>query len=120
MSLTTDKSNPNLGYGVDDKPVPQNSVYLVLSDEEIAKGYLKPFRTSYRHLPCKSVTTMGEQLSATYARDPWFYGSTYCCACMKHRPLNEFVWEKDGESMSPAEWSDEENDRLVELNRSKK
>jgi len=119
MSLTTDKNNSNLGHGIDDKPVQQNSVYLVLSEEEISKGYIKPFRTSYKHLTCDSVTTMGEKLSATYATDPWFYGSTYCCNCSMHRPLKEFVWMPDGESMSPSEWPDEEIDRIVELRKSR-
>ncbi len=115
MSLTTNRNDPNLGYGVDDKPIPQNKVYLVLSEEELAKGYLKPFRTSYKHSTCGTVTTMNDTISATYARDPWFYGSTYCCDCNMHRPLHEFVWLPDGESMSPNEWSDEEYNRVVEL-----
>jgi hypothetical protein len=120
MSLTTDRNNPNLKYGVDDKPVEQNSVYLVLSEEELSKGYLKPFRTSYKHLACNSVTTIGEKLSATYARDPWFYGATYCVHCRMHRPLIEFVWEPDGESMNPSEWSDEEMNRVIELKKLRK
>ena len=119
MSLTTDRNDPYLGYGVDDKQVPQNKTYLVLSNEEISKGYVKPFRTSYRHLTCGTTTTMNKTISATYARDPWFYGSTYCCGCSMHRPLSEFTWLPDGESMSPIEWSDEEIDRIVELNKVK-
>ena len=115
MSLTTDRNNSNLGYGVDESPIPQNKVYLVLSDEELAKGYVKPFRTSYKHLTCGTVTTMNETISATYARDPWFYGATYCCGCQMHRPLDEFVWLPDGESMSPRMWSKEEFERIVAL-----
>lgn len=115
MSLTTDRNNPDLKYGVDDKPVEQNKAYLVLSEEELAKGYVKPYRESYRHLTCDSVTSMPPQISATYARDPWFYGATYCCNCMMHKPLDEFVWEPDGESMSPSKWSRDEKMRIVEL-----
>lgn len=115
MSLTTDRNNPDLKYGVDDKPVEQNKAYLVLSEEELSKGYLKPFRTSYRHLTCDTVTTMPERISATYARDPWFYGATYCCNCAMHRSLNEFIWQPDGESMSPSKWSDEEIRRVADL-----
>jgi hypothetical protein len=37
MSETTDPSDPRLGHGADDKPVPQNEAYLVLSDEERAR-----------------------------------------------------------------------------------
>lgn len=45
---------------------------------------------------CGSVTTMGAALSETYARQPSFYGSTFCCACRTHLPVGkdgEFVWE---------------------------
>lgn len=153
MSLTTDPNHPDLGRGADETPVPQNKVYLVLSDEERAKGWVRPYRDTYKHvgmqpkyplrdltqeehqrynverqdsyvkfedyppearggssvigrfwtqkqldtLGCNTTTTMGRALSETYARDPHFYGSTYCCACCMHRPVAEFRWiEKDG------------------------
>ena len=48
---------------------------------------------------CGTVTTMGRELSETYARDPKFYGATYCCGCMKHLPVGEFVWDADGEEV---------------------
>jgi len=103
MSLTTDPNDPNLGHGFDEKPVSQNKIYLVMTQEEIDKGYVKPFRKSYKHLSCGCITTMNDAIAATYARDPYFYGSTYCCSCQKHRPLIEFVWMPDGgESMDPT------------------
>ncbi len=46
---------------------------------------------------CGSVTTMGRALSETYARDPKFYGATFCCTCNQHFPVGEFTWSKDGE-----------------------
>lgn len=46
---------------------------------------------------CGALTTMGLALCETYARDPGFYGSTYCCGCSMHRPVAEFVWDEDGE-----------------------
>lgn len=92
MSLTTDQNDPRLGYGSDDTPVPQNEVYLVLSDEERAKGFVRPVRASYTHKTCGTVTTMGQALAETYARDPKFYGATYCVACAMHRPVDEFTW----------------------------
>lgn len=72
--------------------------YLVLSEEERGKGFLRPVTRSYRHLICGTVTTMGQALAETYARDPKFYGATYCAggACMSHFPVGahgEFVWE---------------------------
>jgi hypothetical protein len=47
MSLTTDPNNPCLntlkGEGQ------QNECYLILSDEERAKGFVRPYRDSYIH-----------------------------------------------------------------------
>lgn len=48
---------------------------------------------------CGTVTTMGQALAETYARDPSFYGATYCCGCNKHLPVGaggEFDWHPDG------------------------
>ena len=49
-TLTTDPNDPRLGHGVDDKQQPQNEVYLVLSEEERAKGFVRPVRRSYKHV----------------------------------------------------------------------
>jgi hypothetical protein len=91
-SITNDPADPRLGHGVDTDPRPQQQAYLVLSDEERAKGYTRPFRDSYRHTTCGTTTTMGHEIAATYARCPSFYGATYCCACRMHRPVGEFTW----------------------------
>jgi hypothetical protein len=144
--ITTDPKDPDLGRGADTTPVPQNKKYLVLSPEELAKGFQRPLRDSYVHVgdrpdyplrdlsteeseryghygyvkyeeyprpnpdgssvvgrfwtqeqldakSCGAVTTMGYELAATYAREPKFYGSTYCCTCRMHRPVAEFVWD---------------------------
>jgi len=96
---TTDRNDPRLTHGCDNAPVPQAEVYLVLSDEERAKGFLRPYRDRYRHATCGTITTMGRALSETYARDPKFYGSTYCCGCQMHRPVSEFVWTEDGQAV---------------------
>lgn len=157
MSLTSDPNDPRLGKWTgnpEDKPTPQNDVYLVLSEEERAKGFVRPVRRSYRHVGipgprfalrdlsdderaryaaygyvkfepyppgshgsatgrfwtqrqldsvgkgCGIVTTMGQALAETYARNPRFYGATYCCGCMKHFGVGadgEFVWEGTNE-----------------------
>lgn len=97
MSLTSDPNDPRLGRGVDTGPIPQHDVYLVLSEEERAKGFVRPYRDAYRHDACGSVTTMGRALSETYAREPTFYGATYCCRCQMHKPVGEFTWDADGE-----------------------
>ena len=149
--LTTDRDDPRLTHGVDAEPVPQAAAYLVLSDEERAKGFVRPVRTAYvhvgtpgptRHLRdltdeeierfngyyakfetdeldmkggdptpgrywtqeqldnigkgCGTITTMSLPLAETYAREPNFYGATYCVRCSKHLPVGldgEFVWD---------------------------
>ena len=48
----------------------QQEGYVVLADEERAKGFVRPVRASYKHLKCGGVTTMGSALAETYARDP--------------------------------------------------
>ena len=145
MGLTTDPNDPALRTSRADG---QQEVYLVLSDEERAKGFVRPVRRSYKHVGCRpkfptreldpveeadklkfgyvcfeaypasespltgrywmksqlesgcgTVTTMGTALAETYARDPKFYGATFCCGCNKHLPVGpngEFVWEPDG------------------------
>lgn len=128
----------------------QHSSYVVLCPDERAKGFVRPYRDSYRHAGirpkypladlrvdqesllnfgyakfeaypegspesqggtctgrywtmadlssgCGSTTMMGRALSETYARDPKFYGSTFCCACNQHFPVEEFVWTADGQ-----------------------
>lgn len=145
--LTTDPNDPRLGHGTDESPVSQQEVYLVLSEEERKKGFIRPYRDSYCHVGekpkyplrdltdeereryhgenyvkfevyaehlsprtgrfwtqkqldqngCGIVTRMGRELSETYARNPNFYGSTYCAGCKMHRPVAEFVWVADGE-----------------------
>lgn len=147
MSLTTDPTDPRLTHGSDSEPVPQAPVYLVLSEEERAKGFVRPYRDAYRHVGerpryptrdltleeqvgygahgerhiayeiypedsaivgrywtaeqlasgCGEITTMGVALSETYARDPKFYGATYCAHCSMHRPVAEFTWDADGQ-----------------------
>lgn len=120
MPLTSDPDDPRLTHGADISPTPQADVYLVLSDEERAKGFVRPLRRSYVHwymldgskvptvVPspapamlagCGALTRMGLALCETYARDPKFYGSTYCVGCQMHRPVAEFYWDEDGETV---------------------
>ena len=99
MGITSDRDDPSLK---NIKPDGQQEKYLVLPEEEIAKGFIRPYRDSYKHLFCGTVTTMGKALSETYARDPYFYGGTFCAACGKHFPLVDsktgkvnFLWTED-------------------------
>lgn len=145
MPLTDDPNDPDLQ--VVDEDGMQKS-YLVLSDEERAKGFIRPVRTKYVHVGaptpkyplrevtveerqrfagidyvmyeeypegdgvvgryytarqmarighgCQSVTTMALPLAETYARQPGFYGGTFCAHCGAHFPVGkdgEFVWD---------------------------
>lgn len=110
--LTTDPTDPELGHGADLGPVPQNSAYLVLSEKERRSGFVRPVRRTYVHwtqsdgspvpslvlstagfLGCGAATTMSQDIAETYARNPKFYGSTYCVGCRMHLPVSEFTWD---------------------------
>lgn len=149
MSFTTDRNDPELGHGIDETPIHQHKKYLILSEEERAKGFIRPVRQSYVHVGkkpaypllslteeqieryekfnyvayekypeseetsvvgrfwtqkeldekkgCGSLTTMSLPLAETYARDPNFYGATYCCGCQKHLHVSEFIWDGTNE-----------------------
>lgn len=98
MGLTTDRSDPGLRTIMANG---QQEKYLVLSDEERAKGFVRPVRNSYKHVKCGNVTTMGNALSETYARNPKFYSGTFCSYCGTHFNLSDadgesaFLWTAD-------------------------
>jgi len=130
----------------------QQKDYIVLSEEERKKGFVRPVRRSYKHVGihgpkyslrdltederkihgkdfakfevfppelapkigrfwtpaelssvgkgCGVVTTMSYALAETYARDPGFYGATFCSGCSTHLPVGErgeFVWDGTNE-----------------------
>lgn len=105
--VTSDPNDPAIKRGVPDtEPVKQHEKYLVLSEEERAKGFVRPVRHAYLHATelggCGTCTTMNQALAETYARDPYFYGSTYCAGCKKHRlvgPEGEFIWKDTTEKV---------------------
>lgn len=69
--------------------------YWVLSPEERAKGFVRPVRDTYVHKACGVATKMGRALAETYARDPKFYGATFCVGsrCKTHFPVDQFTWD---------------------------
>jgi len=77
----------------------QQKGYIVLSAEERAKGFIRPVRRTYRHKTCNTITTCSLSIAETYARDPFFYSGTFCCTCLKHFPLTEFIWEGSDEQV---------------------
>ncbi len=148
--LTADPADPEVVRATDHRgdlePTPQHKKYLVLSEEERAKGYIRPVRRSYVHVGppaptyptraltaeeearyegmyvlfepypegahgsaigrywkqdqldaagkgCRTRTTMSDAIAETYARNPGFYGFTYCVGCGKHLPVADFTWD---------------------------
>lgn len=84
------------------RPDGMQNDYVVLAEEERAKGFVRPVRRSYKHLKCGVVTTMGQTLAETYARQPDFYSGTFCCGCSAHFPVGaegEFVWDGSTEKV---------------------
>jgi hypothetical protein len=75
----------------------QQKGYIILSDEERAKGFVRPVRNTYKHLTCGTETIMSQKLAETYACDPKFYNGTFCAYCRKHFPLDQFVWKDTNE-----------------------
>lgn len=76
------------------QPNGQQKAYVVLSEEERAKGFVRPVRYTYVHVPgCGIATTMGQALAETYARDPKFYSGTFCVGCGKHLSVDQFIWD---------------------------
>lgn len=151
---TTASGRPPEDPGAPGAPSPidpatgQHGDYWVLSEEERAKGFVRPYRVQYRHVGppapehelrdltveeqerhqrrgyvsfeaypesdspvrgrfwtqealdrkcCETVTTMAGSIAETYARDPGFYGSTFCVECRQHFPITEFIWAGTGE-----------------------
>lgn len=132
------------------KPNGQQKGYVVLSEDERKRGFVRPVRRGYVHVGrpgpqhplrdltpeeikrygeygyvkhedqpepqcgrfwkqdmldrigkgCGTLTRMSEAIAETYARDPSFYGGTFCCGCGKHYPVGadgEFVWANTDE-----------------------
>ncbi len=130
---------------IDDKTGMHTS-YWVLTEEERAKGFVRPVRDRYCHVGppgpkfplrdltddehvryaqwryekyedygagagrfwtqaqldrarqfrCGVVTIMSRAIAETYARDPRYYGQTFCSRCQGHLPVGpfgEFVWD---------------------------
>lgn len=76
--------------------------YVVLAEEERAKGFVRPVRRWYTHVTCGQHTQMAQTIAETYARDPFFYSGTFCCTCHAHFPIGpkgEFVWRGTNEKV---------------------
>lgn len=93
MGITSDRTDPLLKQI--DPETKMQAKYLVLTEEERARGFVNPYYDMYIHLRCGGRTKMGKALSETYAAKPDFYGGTYCVICQDHFPVGadgEFYW----------------------------
>lgn len=96
-SMLTDGSPVTADHREIDPSTGQQKGYVVLTDEERAKGFVRPVRDKYVHTKCGALTQMGRSIAETYARDPSFYSGTFCVGCRTHLPLSEFVWDGTNE-----------------------
>ena len=84
-------------------PDGQAKSHWVLPVDEIALGFTRPLRSSYIHDVCGAATYVPLSVAKTYARDPHFYGRTFCARCRNYYPVGE-----DGE----FHWLDSEGNTL--------
>jgi hypothetical protein len=118
-----DGSHVYPGHREIDPVTGQQKGYVVLSEAERTKGFVRPLRFTYKHVGrmqkfvndehpsgetqewgqraggCGGVTRMGTAIAETYAREPKFYTGTFCVQCRTHLPLDEFVWEGTDEQV---------------------
>lgn len=59
---------------------------------QVTDKQLQDFSSSKRLGGCGGTTSMGLAIAETYARNPKFYGSTFCVQCGNHYPVAEFTW----------------------------
>lgn len=112
---TTTGESPEAARAQQTEEEGQHKSYIILCEEERAKGFVRPFRDKYIHVGvggheisptnptkhglkggCGVLTRMSREIAETYQRSPGFYSSTFCVGCNRHLPVAEFVWE-DGE-----------------------
>lgn len=81
MSLTTDPNDRKLKEGQKNK-TGQHEIYLVLSEEERAKGFVRPYRESYVHTGKQGYKICGKNLRILDAQDEFYpkYYAVVCCA----------------------------------------
>ena len=72
--------------------------HWVICEEDRKKGHIRPVREVYIHEKCGTETRMPLACAETYAKNPNYYGSTFCCACKDYFPVGangEFIWTDD-------------------------
>jgi hypothetical protein len=54
--------------------------------------YVAPIRRTYIH-KCGAATTIGTKIAETYAKNPKYYGRTFCTGCRDYFPVKQFHWD---------------------------
>ncbi len=77
--------------------------------------FVQPVRRSYVHDDCGGVTTMGDSIAKSVARDPNYYSKTFCAECGDYVDTDTVSWERDGaswviEDESIEEWMEGSDD----------
>lgn len=90
--MTDDPPPEDFDYG-ERKEDGQFENYPTVDDGE----FEQPVRESYVHEGCGGTTTMTGDLPESVARDPEFYGKTFCATCGVHVPVEEVHWKEDGQ-----------------------
>lgn len=97
MSLTTNPNDPRLLEGQKNS-TGQHSIYLVLSEEERSKGYVRPYRDTYIHKGHEGYVVCGKNLQIL--SDDHEYADKYyavmCCAS----PDSKILHKEDGSCIS--------------------
>jgi hypothetical protein len=110
MDKDTSTNSGNTPINPRTSPVPnseklsdgQHVDHWILSDEDRAKGFIRPVRRSYIHEKCGGKTSMPLKIAETYAAKPDFYGSTFCVNCGDYFPVGaegEFLWDGTNEKV---------------------
>jgi hypothetical protein len=110
---TTDGEPPDPGLWDAPAPKPidpktgQHEAYYVLPASDRAEGFVRPIRKQYLHTVCGALTSMSGPIAETFAKNPSYYGSTFCIKCKTHLPVEEFVWDGTGPAVitDPVDWT---------------
>lgn len=63
-----------------------------LTPAEIAKGFIRPLRATFRHDECGEVMAMSNTMASNCAKDPKHYAEMFCMKCKSNFSLKEFRW----------------------------
>jgi len=70
-----------------------------LDDYDLNMGFVRHFRTSFKHEACGSVTGLSRLIAEGLASDPGRFETGFCGGCLDEFPIGpdgEFVWPDDG------------------------